>query len=131
MKLGMSMGKFEAELDSDVCDQYNNANLILTMKLGFRQINPAGNAASGTYHDYGNPTKSTRKIIKWTVGSWELWKKNFVSSAQNYWHGKFWLVNNFDLYTYEKNGVKYRPNIWCGFNGVYGQYQTAVQAKHR
>ena len=113
MKLGMSLSQFEAELNTDCCDPYNNAELTLTLKLGFRQINPAGGAAEGTYHDYGDAAEPTRKIVKWTTGSWNLWKKNFVDTAARFWNGKFWLSNNFPLYEFEKNGTKYRPNIWC------------------
>lgn len=113
MKIGISLPTFEAELNTDTCDPYNNAELTLTLQLGFRQINPAGGAAEGTYHDYGDAAAPSRKIVKWTTGSWNLWKKNFVDTATRFWHGKFWLSNNFDIYTYEKNGVTYRPNIWC------------------
>ena len=113
MKLGMSLSQFEAELNTDTCDPYNNAELTLTLKLGFRQINPAAGAAEGTYHDYGDAAEPNRKIVKWTVGSWNLWKKNFVDTATRFWNGKFWLSNNFPVYEFEKNGTKYRPNIWC------------------
>jgi hypothetical protein len=113
MKTGLSLAQFEAELNTDTCDPYNNAELTLTLKLGFRQINPAAGAADGTYHDYGDRTAPTRRIVKWTNGSWNLWKKNFVDTAQRFWDGKFWLSNNFPEYEFEKNGVKYRPNIWC------------------
>ncbi len=73
MKLGMSLSQFEAELNTDCCDPYNNAELTLTLKLGFRQINPAGGAAEGTYHDYGDAAEPTSKIGNWTTGSWTLW----------------------------------------------------------
>jgi hypothetical protein len=116
MKTGMSLTTFDIELDSDVCDPYNNANLTISLILGFRQINPAGNAAAGTYHDYGRADKPTRKIIKWTPGAWEHWKKQFVQSAQAYWNGKFWLVNNFAEMEFERKSVRYRPNVWCRFN---------------
>ncbi|WP_332681881.1 hypothetical protein [Bosea sp. (in: a-proteobacteria)] len=115
MKISLSLPTFEAELNTDPCDPYNNAELTLTLKLGFRQINPAGGAADGTYHDYGDAAEPTRRIVKWTNGAWNLWKRNFVSSAVNFWNGKFWLSNNFALYEFDKNGVKYRPNIWCRF----------------
>jgi hypothetical protein len=113
MKYKASLASFDAELDTGPCDPYNNAELTLTLKLGFRQINPAGGAADGTYHDYGDPTAPTRRIVKWTNGSWNLWKRNFVNTAQSFWHGRFWLSNNFVRYEFNRGGVQYRPNIWC------------------
>jgi hypothetical protein len=126
MKTGMSLNTYDIELDTDVCDPYNNAEMTITLTVGFKQINPAGGAAKGTYHDYGDPTEPSRKITKWTVGSWELWKRNFVTSAQKFWHGKFWLVNNFPEYEYEVKGVRYRPNIWCRFKLVGGDIDKVV-----
>jgi hypothetical protein len=114
-KTTKSFSTFDAELDETVCDRYNNADLTLTMKVGFRQINPSGGAAAGTYHDYGDPTEPARNIIRWTPGAWSLWKSNFVQTAQNFWHGKFWLVNNFLVLEFEDGGVKYRHNIYCRF----------------
>lgn len=113
MKQTMSLSKFKAELNTDTCDPYNNAELTLTLRLGFRQINPAGGAVDGTYHDYGDATKPTRRIVQWSSGAWNLWKKNFVDTATRFWGGKFWLSNNFQLYEIEKDGKKYYPNIWC------------------
>lgn len=107
--------RFDAELDETVCDRYNNANLTITLKLGFRQINPAGGAETGTYRDYGRATTPQRRIRKWTPGSWSLWKQNFVSTAQSYWNGKFWLVNNFPTLEFEDREVVYRHNIFCRF----------------
>ena len=49
---------FDAELNETVCNAYTNADLTLTLKLGFRQINPAAGAAAGAYHDYGDVTAS-------------------------------------------------------------------------
>ena len=118
MKFGMSFNAYDAELNTDVCDPYNNADLTLTLNLGFRKIDPAGGADEGTYHDYGRPSKPTRKIVKWTPGAWSSWKKEFCKSAEKYWHGKFWLVNNFPELEFEKKGVKYRPNVWCRFRLV-------------
>ena len=62
-KTQKSFPAFDAELDETICDEYNNADLTLSLKLGFRQINPSGGAARGTYHDYGNPAKTARNII--------------------------------------------------------------------
>jgi len=98
---------FDAELDKIVCDAYNNADL--TMKLGFRQINPAGGVATGTHNDFGIPGKPARGIIKWTPGSWARWKTNFVFSAQRYWHGKLWLVNNYPILKMRRQGGQIPP----------------------
>jgi hypothetical protein len=94
MKTGMSLNTYDIELDSDRCDPYNNADLTISLRLRLptdqsRQWRPP----EGTYHDYGDATEPARKIIKWTPGAWDQWKKNFVASAQKYWHGRFWLVN--------------------------------------
>lgn len=126
MKIGMSFPDYEAELDTDPCDAYNNAELTLTLRLGFRQINPAGGAQSGTYNDYGDASAPSRKIVKWTPGAWSYWKTEFVKSAQRFWHGKFWLVNNFARLEYEDKGVKYRPNIWCRFKLIGADADTGI-----
>ncbi len=115
MKKTAFTAQWNAELNTDVCDPYNNADLTITLKLGFRQINPAGGAAEGTHRDYGDPTKTARKIIKWTPASWQAWINNLCQSAQKYWHGKFWLLNNHSVLEYTVRGVTYRPNIWCRF----------------
>ena len=70
MKKTLTFSKFDAELNTDCCDPYNNAELTLTLRMGFRQINPASGAASGTYHDYGDVTAPTRKIVKWSPAAW-------------------------------------------------------------
>jgi hypothetical protein len=113
MKKTIKFPRFDAELNTDVCDPYNNAELMLTLRLGFRQINPAGGANSGTYHDYGDATEPTRKIVKWTPTQWAAWKLNFVTSAQAFWHGKFWLINDTGNFSFTQGGMTYVPNIWC------------------
>lgn len=115
MKKNFRGAKWDAELNTDVCDAYNNADVTITLKLGFRQINPSGGAAEGTYHDYGKASKPARKIIKWTPASWRTWTNRLCKEAERYWNGKFWLINNFDCLTYTVRGVTYRPNIWCRF----------------
>ncbi|PIE83150.1 MAG: hypothetical protein CSA09_03545 [Candidatus Contendobacter odensis] len=99
------------------------------MKLGFRQINPAGGAAKGTYHDYGRATETARDIIKWTPASWSQWKNNFIRAAERFWHGKFWLVNNFPILEFTDGGVKYRHNIYCRFK-LIGADATAGTVHH-
>ncbi|MDT8857626.1 hypothetical protein RNZ50_21790 [Paracoccaceae bacterium Fryx2] len=113
MKKTIKFPRFDAELNTDVCDAYNNADLTLTMKLGFTQINPAAGAASGTYHDYGKVTKPTRKIVKWTAGEWATWKANFVASAQAFWNGRFWLINDAGSFLQTVGTQTYVPNIFC------------------
>ena len=113
MKQTMQFTRFDAELDTDVCDAYNNAELTLTLKLGFQQINPAGTAATGTYNDYGDATAPTRNIARWTPASWTTWKTNFVATAQRFWNGKFWLVNDAGLFQYQALGQTFVPNIYC------------------
>lgn len=120
MKKKITTKSWDALLDTDVCDPYNNAELTITLKMGFKQINPAGGAAKGTYNDYGKATEPSRKTVKWTPASWTSWKSNFVNSAQKYWHGKFWLVNNFPVLEFKHKGVEYRPNVWCRFKLVSG-----------
>lgn len=129
MKSTLSFKRFDAELNTDVCDPYNNAELTLTLKMGFRQINPTGGAAEGTYHDYGDPTEPMRKIIKWTDASWKTWKTNFVQSAQSFWHGKFWLINDAGAFSFTKGGETYYPNVWCRFK-LIGNEATAAGNHH-
>ena len=118
MKKTLTFSKFDAELNTDCCDPYNNAELTLTLRMGFRQINPAGGAASGTYRDYGRVTAHTRKIVKWSPAAWSSWKTNFVSSAQTFWTGKFWLINNSGSFPYKNGAATYYPNVWCRFKLV-------------
>ena len=118
MKKTLTFPNFDAELNTDCCDPYNNAELTLTLRMGFRQINPAGGAASGTYHDYGRVTAHTRKIVKWSPAAWSSWKTNFVSSAQTFWTGKFWLINNHGSFPYKNGAATYYPNVWCRFKLV-------------
>ena len=116
MKKSMSFARFNADLDTDVCDPYNNAELTLNLRIGFKQINPDGGADEGTFHDYDDATEPTRKIIKWTDRSWKSWKSNFVKTAERFWHGKFWLLNDSGSFPYTVAGKTYYPNVWCRFN---------------
>ena len=118
MKKTLTFPNFDAELNTDCCDPYNNAELTLTLRMGFRPINPAGGAASGTYHDFGDVTEHARKIVKWSPAAWSSWKRNFVSSAQTFWTGKFWLINNSGSFPYKNGAATYYPNVWCRFKLV-------------
>jgi len=113
MKKTIKFAKFDAELNTDICDAYANADLTLTLNLGFEQINPAAGAATGTYHDYNKAAKPSRKIIKWTDSSWATWKANFVATAQAYWNGKFWLLNDSGCFSYKVGATAFVPNIYC------------------
>ena len=115
MKKLISTESWNAELDADICDPHTNADLTVILKLGLRQINPAGGKNTGTYHDYGDSSDPARKTIKWTVGAWAKWTKDLVSSAEEYWNGRFWLTNNFPCLEYSARGITYRPNIYCRF----------------
>jgi hypothetical protein len=116
MKTVLHLAKFDAELNTDVCDPYNNADLTLKLKLGFRQINPPAGAASSTYNDFGSATGTPRKIIKWTATEWAHWKTNFVASAERFWNGKFWLLNNIGAYPFKAGSQIYLPNMYCKFD---------------
>ena len=120
MKTSVKTTKWDAELDTDVCDAQNNADLTITLKLGFRQVNPAAGANTGTYNDYGKATSPSRDIQKWSDPSWKSWQENFCRSAQSFWNGKFWLLNNIGALPYDKKGTIYIPNIYCKFKLVGG-----------
>ena len=131
MKLRRTSSVGDYTLDTDRCDPYTNVDLTITLKLGFRQINPSGATSSGTYNDYGDPSAPARKIAKWSAGEWLTWKRNFAASAQRYWHGKFWLINNFPEFEFEAKQVKYRPNVYCRFELIgsdanTGQHHTVI-----
>ncbi|MFL9997898.1 hypothetical protein PQR34_42520 [Paraburkholderia sediminicola] len=112
----LRLSKFDAELNADICDLRTNAELTIHLKLGFRQINPAGGAATGTFHDFGDPSDPhIRRIIKWTPGVWTAWKANLVSAAQRHWNGKFWLINHRGILPTKSGEAIYVPNVWCRF----------------
>ena len=77
------------------------------------------------YHDYGDVTAPTRKIAKWSPAAWSSWKRNFVSSAQAFWTGKFWLINDSGCFPYDKGGPTYYPNVWCRFDLVGNEATVA------
>jgi len=122
MKKTISTTSWDATLDTRKCDKYNNAELTLTMKLAFKRIKPSNRNAVGCYDDSDNIGKL---INRWTPSQWAAWKASFATSVEEYWSGKFWLVNNFDLFSYsykfpipDSSRVitdKYIPNIWCRF----------------
>mgnify|MGYP000510103290 CR=1 FL=1 len=70
----------------------NNAELTLTLKLAFKQVNPAAEALGGAYHDYGDSRATARKIVRGSPADWIAWKMSFIRSDEQFWKGKFWLV---------------------------------------
>lgn len=116
MKKTIKFPRYDAEVNTDVCNPNANAELTLTLRLGFRQINPPAGAASGTYKDYGKATGTPRKIIKWTPAAWESWKSNFCTTAQYFWRGKFWLVNDGGSFPFKVGETWYFPNFICWMN---------------
>ncbi len=129
MKKKMSFRRFDAELDTDVCDPYNNAELTLTLRMGFRQINPAAGAAEGSHHDYGDATQPARRIIRWSDSSWKAWKANFLQSAEAFWNGRFWLINDAGTFAFARGATTYCPNVWCRFRLV-GQDAATAGSHH-
>lgn len=115
MKKTLKLTKFDALLDTDVCNAHTNADLTLTLKMGFRQVNPAGGAAKGTHNDYGSPSGTPRKIIKWTVADWAAWKTGFCRSAQAFWDQKFWLINGAGAFAFKAGSNIFIPNVYCRF----------------
>ena len=113
MQKKIQTAEWDATLDADCCNALTNAEITIDLRLGFRQINPSGAAAKGTYHDYGDATAPSRKVVKWTPGAWARWRSFLMKSAQDYWTGRFWLLNNFPVLEYQVKGVTFRPNIWC------------------
>lgn len=118
MKKTIATTAWDAELDTDVCDPYNNADLTLRLKIAFRQINPPDGARAGMYNDFGDANSPVRKIVRWNPAEWMSWKSNFIATASRHWNGKFWLVNNFSKYAYTYKEIKYIPNVWCRLNLV-------------
>ena len=102
--------KFDAEINTDVCDRYNNAEITVIPKIYLKQGNPAGGAKTGTANDSNGNAKD---IIRWSTSSWKAWKSRFVQVAMRAGHGKFWLLNNLQWNKYTDRGVEYYPNIWC------------------
>jgi len=130
MKKVLNKPSWDAVLDASMCDKYNNAELTITIKLGFKQINPAAGSLTGTYNDYGDSRAPARKIDKWTKNSWDAWKFNFIQSAQKYWDSKYWLINNFSLFDYQDAGVKYIPNVWCRFKLLGADATPGFKSHH-
>ncbi len=102
--------KFDAELNTDVCDRYNNAEITVISKLFIQQGNPSGNARTGTTNDSDG---TSHDILRWNASEWNAWKSRFVQVARRSGHGKFWLINNFKWNEFKDKAIDYYPNIWC------------------
>ncbi len=116
MRYNLHLPKFDASLNTDWCNARNNAELLLTLRLGFRQINPPNGQMTGTYNDYGSPHGKPRKIIRWTPDAWSIWKTTFCNSAERFWHGKFWILNRIGALATRTGSTIFLPNIWCKFD---------------
>lgn len=97
-------------LNSDGCNRYTNAEVTITLRLGFRQVNPT--ASKQTQQDFSEPPQNVR-IIPWTEAYWLRWIKDFVHGAEHFWNKRFWLTNNYPVLEIDSGGVKYRPNVEC------------------
>ena len=115
MQKTIKLAKFDATLNTDPCTARINADLTVALRVGFRQINPAAGAATGTYNDYNDPTATARKIVPWDAVSWTAWKTNFCSSAERFWDGKFWLLNHRGAFAYKVGEQVFVPNLACKF----------------
>jgi len=116
MRQTIKWPRFDSEINTDACDPYTNGILTLTLRLGFRQINPPAGAAGSTYHDYGNLAKPSRKIVRWSPAAWESWKTDLCTTAQDYWRGKFWLSNDGGSFLVKKGETYFLPNFKCMLN---------------
>ena len=116
--------KFSAELNTDVCDRYNNAEITINSKIQLIKGDPSGGANAGTQNDAGG---NSQNIIKWNDAAWTIWKAKFVKASTAY-SGKFWLVNNDKWGEFEDKRVKYFPNIWCR-HGIE-LVNSAINAHH-
>jgi hypothetical protein len=110
MKQSTSTSRGDYILDTDKCDPYTNAELTIHLKLGFRAINPEGGALRGTHKDGDGQPRAT---LPWGAQNWQRWLQNFVRTAEHYWSGRFWLVNNFPVLEIQSGAKTYRPNEEC------------------
>ena len=75
------------------------------------------------------PPKQPETLSMWDINSWTRWKAHFTQTAQRYWNGKFWLVNNFPVIEFEDNSIKYRHNAYCRFKLISAD-ATATSVHH-
>jgi hypothetical protein len=113
VKTDTNFGEYRFNFGSS--DPYRNAELTITLRLAFRQVNPANNALSGTAKDGEG---SDHKIVKWGDAQWERWLNSFVRTSRQYWNNRFWLINDFSVLDFRHGGETYRPNIDCKFDMI-------------
>jgi|GEM_PF-777547 len=102
----------DAVLDTDCSDNYHNAELTLTLRIGLLKGDPGGTAPNGTSPDADD---EWRKVIRWTPAIWSKWKETFVFAAEAFWSRKFWLINDDRSipWSHPTNPDIYYPNILC------------------
>ncbi len=108
---------WEAELDRNPCDRYNNAELTLVLRLFLEKIEPAG--ISGTFTDADGVR---RNIVRWGK-LWDTWPQQFKQKAEAFWSDHLCLKapapnqssTQAEKYDFMDRSVTYRPNIKCRF----------------
>lgn len=100
---------WDAELDTRACSASTNAMLTLTMRIAFKRVDPDDGAEEGTYYTDG----SNWKIHRWTTDAFKRWTHLVVQGAEQFWSGKFWLVNTFDVLEFASHGMRYRSHVNC------------------
>ena len=92
-------GRFDAVMETDVCTPRTNADITLIMRLGVQQVNPANGASEGTFEG-SEPGRGGKRIVRWNAICWLAWKHHFQRSAERFWNGRFWLLNNRGVLPY-------------------------------
>lgn len=113
MKVTYSSSVGDYTLNTNAHDAYTNVELTITLRLGFRQVNPDPKSDFGFYPDSNN---RPQKIVQWNEAYWSRWLSSFVWSVRHYWNGRFWLKNNLRQFEFKIHGVSYIPNIKCSFD---------------
>jgi hypothetical protein len=101
---------WDAELNTGVCSPSTNAMLTLTMKLAFNRVDPDEGAAEGMY---ATNDAHQCKIHRWNTDAFERWCHLVIKGAEQFWSGKFWLVNTFDVLEFASHGMQYRSHVSC------------------
>ncbi len=119
----ISGGVFDAMLDDSTCTVRNNAELELIMRVYFYD---AFNDTAITTKDPADPTRGIAKDhdgIEFNATPWDPvklteWVRKAVTTAQKFWHGKFWLETptTYNGLNITVGGKTYRPNVWCRFD---------------
>ncbi len=114
-------GVFDAMLNEDPRNATTNAELTIYMRLhiydGFTdpKIVKNGFAEDGEKDAAGNNLKF--EVTAWPAAEFTLWKKKLISTAQAFWHGRFWLQtpSTYKGLDWPKAKPTHRPNVWCRF----------------